>query len=378
MEKNITASDSHRRDVFLEIFDWSEIFAKMNNLKFSILIPTYNGARVIGDTLLSLLTQSFQNFEIIIQDDASMDNTVEVIEALGDPRIKIFRNVENLGYSRNLESLSKKGDGEIVYLMGQDDILGEGALEETYQAFKISDDIGAVARPYFWFDEKITKPVRATEQLNPEKNLPRTTENQKEPVVRGEIVTKNDDFKRLVLTIDVAGQLSGLAMRREYMDTPFHEDIFPCHVYPFIAILKKHPIVFLKDYNLAVRIRSSQCRSVSWIYDKSPIESWVDFANSMFSEKEFESFRKYFIKNYVARNYVGLVQIRNYAKYKYLLREIWMLLKYRPENVFSPTFWFFSLGCAITPPFILIALTDWYKRKINSKLIKNINFSYKL
>ena len=332
----------------------------MKDLFFSILIPTYNGAEMVGDTLRSILSQSFQNFEIIIQDDASTDKTVEAIEVFNEPRIKIFRNVENLGYPGNLQSLSKKATGDILYLMGQDDILGKGVLEETYKAFKISEDIGAVARPYFWFDESITKPVRATKQLNPNKN---------------EIVTIDDDFERLILTIDVAGQLSGLAMRRKFMDTSFHEDIFPCHVYPFIAILKKHPIVFLKDYNLAVR---SQCRSVSSIYDKSPIESWVDFANSVFPEKEHERFRAYFIKNYVAKNYVGLVQIRNYARYRYLWREIGMLLKYRWENIFSPSFWFFSLGCAITPPFILIPLVDWYKKRINSRRLRRIKFKYQL
>jgi glycosyltransferase involved in cell wall biosynthesis len=335
----------------------------MNDHKFSILIPTYNGAEVIGETLRSILSQSFQNFEIIVQDDASTDNTVETIKALNDHRIKIFRNEKNLGYPGNLESLRKKGDGEIIFLMGQDDILGEGALEQTYQAFKMSEDIGAVARPYFWFDEKIEKPVRATKQLNPEKN---------------EVVTIKDEFERIVLTIDVAGQLSGLAMRRKFIDTPFHEDIFPCHVYPFVAILKKHPIVFLKDYNLAVRIRSSQCRRVSSIYEKSPVQSWVDFANSVFAEKGLEKLRKYFIKNYVARNYVGLVQIRNYAKYRYVLREIWILLKYRPENIWSPSFLFFSLGCLITPPFILIPIVDWYKNKINSRKFKNIKFEYEL
>jgi glycosyltransferase involved in cell wall biosynthesis len=335
----------------------------MPDLKFSILIPAYNGAEVIGDTLRSLLSQSFQNFEIIVQDDASTDNTVEVIKEMNDSRIKILRNEKNLGYSRNLESLSKKGDGEIIYLMGQDDILGEGALMETYKAFNVSDDVGAVARPYFWFDEKVTKPVRTTGQMNSERN---------------EIVTIHDDFERLILTIDVAGQLSGLAMRRRFIDTPFHKDIFPCHVYPFIAILKKHPIVFLKDYNLAVRIRSSQCRSVSSIYDKSPIESWVDFAKNLFAEKEHENFRMYFIKNYVAKNYVGLVQIRNYAKYAYLFREIGKLLKYRWQNAYSPSFWFFSLGCAVTPPFLLIPLVDWYKNKINSRNLKQIKFKYKL
>lgn len=335
----------------------------MNDLKFSILIPTWNGAEVIGDTLRSLLSQSFQNFEIIVQDDVSKDNTIDIINSFNEPKIKIFQNEKNLGYSKNLESLSKKATGDIIYLMGQDDILGSGALEKTLEAFQISENIGAVARPYFWFDEKITKPVRATGQLNPDKN---------------EIVKITDDFERIILTIDVAGQLSGLAMRRKYLDTPFHQDIFPCHVYPFASIFKKHPIVFLKDYNLAVRIRSSQCRSVSSIYDKSPIQSWVDFAMNVFPGKEFENFRKYFIKNYVAKNYVGLVQIRNYAKYKYLLREIWYLLKYRWQNIYNPSFWFFSLGCIATPPFVLIPLVDWYKNKINSRNLKHIQFKYSL
>jgi len=332
------------------------------NPKFSILIPTWNGAEVIGETLRSILTQSFHDFEIVVQDDASTDNTVEVIESFHDPRIKIFRNTENLGYPKNLESLGKKGEGEIIFLMGQDDILGCGALLNTAKAFEISNDIGAVARPYFWFDKEIARPVRATRQLNPDKN---------------EIVKITDDFERLVLSIDVAGQLSGLAMRRKFLDTPFHEDIFPCHVYPFVAILKKHPVVFLKDYNLAVRIRSSQCRSKSSIYEKSPIQSWVDFANTSFAEKDLAKFRDYFIKNYVAKNYVGLVQIRNYARYRYLLREIWMLLKYRWQNIFSPGFYFYSLMCIFTPPFILIRLTDWYKSKILSRKLQHIKFQWK-
>ena len=332
-------------------------------MRFSILIPSYNGADVIEETLRSILSQSFSDFEIIVNDDASKDKTEEVVKSLNDYRIKFFRNVRNLGYPGNLNEALRKASGEIIYLMGQDDILGSDALQNTSNAFNLSEEIGAVARPYFWFDEKIEKPVRITPELNPEKD---------------EIVRISDDFGTLIKVIDVAGQLSGLAMRRKFIELPFHEDIFPCHVYPFIAILKEHPIVFLKERNVAVRIRSSQCRSVSSIYEKSPIESWVDFFDSIFLEEKFKSFRKYAIKNYVAKNYVGLIQIRNYAKYQYLIREIWMLLKYRWQNIFSLKFWFFSLGCVITPPFVLIPLVDWYKNKINSKKIKPIKFEYKI
>lgn len=333
------------------------------SLKFSILVPTYNGADFIEDTLKSILSQSFDNFELIIQDDASKDNTEEIVKSFNDERIIFYKNKENLGYPRNLEDLRKKATGDIIYLMGQDDILAQGALLNTYKAFKISEDIGAVTRPYYWFDKDINTPVRAKEQLSPNKD---------------EIVQIIDNYKRVIMVFKTLDQLSGLAYRRKFMDLPFHEDIFPCHVYPFASIFKKHPVVFLKDYNVAVRIRSSQCRSVSSIYNKSPLQSWVDFFNNVFFENKFGELREYCIKNFVAKNYVGLVQIRNYAKYRYLWREIYLLLKYRWQNLYNPQFWFFSLGCVIMPSFLLIPMVDWYKNKINSKRLKHIKFQYKL
>jgi len=328
----------------------------------SILIPTYNGAAVIGETLKSILSQGFTDYEIIIQDDASTDNTEEIINAFNDSRIKFFKNIKNLGYPGNLEEARKKATGDIIYLMGQDDILGVGALENTWQAFQISNDIGAIARPYFWFDESIKRPVRAKKQLN---------------LNNDEIVRITDEPGKVVAVFETLDQLSGLAYRREFMDRPFHPDIFPCHIYPFAAIFKKHPIVFLKDYNVAVRISSSQSRKISSIYDKSPLQSWVEMFETIFTEKELQSIKNYCLQNFVARNYVGLVQIRNYGRYKYVWREIFYLLKYRWQNIFSLPFWFFSFGCLVMSPFILIPLGDWYKNKINSRKLKKIKFTYK-
>lgn len=333
----------------------------MENLRFSILIPTYNGGEILGETLRSIFSQDFSNYEIIINDDCSTDNTEEVAKSFGDPRMKFFKNEKNLGYPGNLEEARKKATGDIIYLMGQDDILASGALQNTFEVFKNNPEVGAVTRPYFWFDKNIKIPVRAKEQLNPS---------------RDELVKITDNPEKIIAVFKTLDQLSALAYRKKFMDLPFHPDIFPCHIYPFASIFKNHPIVFLKDYNLAVRIASSQCRSVSSIYENSPMQSWVKMFESVFREKEFESLRKYCVKNFVAVNYVGLVQLRNYAKYLYLLREIWFLLKYRWQNIFSLQFWFFSLGCMIIPPFILIPLVDWYKNKINSKKLANIKFNY--
>ena len=76
-------------------------------LKFTIGIPTYNGASLIKETLKSILSQGFQNFEIIISDDCSKDNTIEVIKKFKDKRIKTHRNEKNLGYGKNLQVLRK-------------------------------------------------------------------------------------------------------------------------------------------------------------------------------------------------------------------------------------------------------------------------------
>ena len=335
----------------------------MNDLKFSICLPSYEGDSVIEETINSILSQSFTNFELIIADDKSRDNTEEVISKIKDERIRFSKNEKNLGYSKNLELCRTEATGDIIYLMGQDDILGEDALLNTYKAFKISEDIGAVTRPYYWFDEDINKPVRAKKQYNEDKDT---------------VISIQDGVSAVIEVFKTLDQLSGLAYRRKFMDLPFHEDVFPCHIYPFASIFKRHPVVFLKDYNVAVRIRSSQSRKVSAIYEKSPMQSWVDMFNNVFYEKEFEDIREKCIKNFVAVNYVGLVQLRNYARYRYLLREILLLVKYRWQNLISLQFWFFSIGTMIMPKNLLIPLVDYYKNNINSRRLKNIKFNYEL
>ena len=333
-----------------------------SELSFSICMPVYNGACVIGPTLRSIFSQSFTNYELIITDDCSKDGIEKVVKDFRDERVKFFKNQKNLGYSLNLEECRKKAKNEIIFLMGQDDILAQGSLLKIENIFSANEDIGAVTRAYFWFDESIKKPVRLKLPLESNKD---------------EVLTVDSPQKDLLRMFSSLDQLSGLAYRRKFLDIGFHKDIFPCHVYPFMSILKRHPIVFLKDYTIAVRIGTSQTRKISSIYDESPVQSWVEMFKTVFFEKKFSEQRDFWIRNFVATNYVGLVQIRNYGRYRYLLREIFYLLKYRWENLFNFQFWFFSLGCIIMPPFALTHLVDWYKNRIMSQSFKQIKFNYK-
>lgn len=333
----------------------------MKSLKFSILIPTYNGEDVVSYALESILGQEYKNYEIIVNDDASKDATEKVVKSFADKRIKFFRNKKNLGYPGNLNQCLTHAKGDIIYLLGQDDILSNDSLILTRNAFLLSPDIGAVTRPYRQFDENVNVTIRARFPLNPRKD---------------EIVKITDDYPRIVEVFKSLDSLSALGYRAKFIDLPFHPDIFPCHVYPFASIFKKHPIVFLKDYVSSVSMKYSQCWHVSSIYDKSPVLSWEQMFENVFPEKKFDNLRKYCIKNFVALNYVGLSQIKNYSKrsHWYTLREIFYLFKFRPKNFISPIFWLFSLGALFTPRFLLIPLVDWYKKKVNTALLKNIRF----
>ncbi|MFC0875926.1 glycosyltransferase family 2 protein [Saccharicrinis sp. FJH2] len=88
----------------------------------SVCLASYNGEKYIREQLISILTQLTPNDEIIISDDHSTDDTLEIVLSLNDPRIKIFINESRLGYVSNFENALIKSKGDIIFLADQDDI----------------------------------------------------------------------------------------------------------------------------------------------------------------------------------------------------------------------------------------------------------------
>lgn len=95
---------------------------------FSICIPNYNYGRYIGQTIESVLAQSFQDFEIIVADNASTDNSVEVVESFSDPRIRLIKNGFNVGFAPNLDRATESATGQYIILLSSDDLMMPGAL----------------------------------------------------------------------------------------------------------------------------------------------------------------------------------------------------------------------------------------------------------
>jgi len=95
----------------------------MKQPMISICIPAYNNEGFIKETIESILNQTYKNFELIVVDDKSRDNTVKVVEEIKDARIKLFKNEKNLGMVGNWNRCLELANGEYVKLICADDIL---------------------------------------------------------------------------------------------------------------------------------------------------------------------------------------------------------------------------------------------------------------
>jgi glycosyltransferase involved in cell wall biosynthesis len=107
----------------------------------SVCIATYNGEKYIKDQLVSILHQLRDEDEVIISDDFSIDNTLEVIKSFNDARIKVFMNTKEKGFTRNFENALEKAQGDIIFLSDQDDIWMPNKVNVCVIALKNSDFI---------------------------------------------------------------------------------------------------------------------------------------------------------------------------------------------------------------------------------------------
>jgi glycosyltransferase involved in cell wall biosynthesis len=326
-----------------------------NNPKVSICIPTYNAQDIILPTLKNIIAQNYPNLEIIISDDCSTDDTISVIKSQNIKNIKIHRNSKNIGYAHNLNNFPKLASGEIIFLMGQDDFIINNGLWKTIYEFQNNPKVSIVTRPYYWFTNDIRKPIRHIPPPNTVKNT------------LIDITQKPDQIIPLIESI---GQLSGLAYKKQYL-LSFNTEIFTAHVQPFLKIATKHKCVFLKDYTIAVQIKYSQTRFKSSIYNRSPILTWVEMIERTIPKNKFPKLYS-LAKKHVAKNYVGLIQIKNYSTFFNLIREIYYLTKIRPLNLISPLFYFYSITTILIPIKLLRWLTDYYKEKIISRHLPRI------
>lgn len=112
--------------------------------KISVCVPTYCGGATIGAAIESVLAQSFADFELIVIDDGSPDETRVIVERFADPRLVYLRNESNLGPQGNWNRCLEVARGEYFKLLPHDDLLHPCCLERQVAVLE-ADHVESVA-----------------------------------------------------------------------------------------------------------------------------------------------------------------------------------------------------------------------------------------
>lgn len=130
----------------------------MNEL-ISVVLPVYNGEKYLEQSIDSILSQTYENWELLILDDCSNDNTPKICEdyVKKDGRIHYYRNKKNLKLPGNLNKGFTLANGDYLTWTSDDNIFKDSAFEKMLNVLRKNKDIDLVFASYQDIDEKNNK-----------------------------------------------------------------------------------------------------------------------------------------------------------------------------------------------------------------------------
>jgi glycosyltransferase involved in cell wall biosynthesis len=129
-------------------------------------MPVYNGAPYVKEAIESVLAQTYCNFELLVGDNCSTDNTADIVKQFSDPRVRYERNETNLGLVGNANRCLERARGEYVTVFHHDDVMLPQNLERKVRVLEahsrvgfvhsdliLIDSLGAVVSPHGWSED---------------------------------------------------------------------------------------------------------------------------------------------------------------------------------------------------------------------------------
>ena len=129
----------------------------------SICIPMYNASLYINDCISSVLAQSFQDFELLIVDDGSTDNSCEIVNSVRDNRIRLIQNQHD--YVGSLNMLLDEAKGKYIARMDADDVMYPNRLAIQYEYMENHPHIDVIGGRMTVFKQSTKDPLY---DLNPQ------------------------------------------------------------------------------------------------------------------------------------------------------------------------------------------------------------------
>jgi glycosyltransferase involved in cell wall biosynthesis len=140
----------------------------------TVCIPTYNRSSLLLTSLQSVLRQAFRDLEVIVSDNASTDDTQDVVRSFDDPRVKYERLPENIGLFGNLSRCLQLGSGRYRVVLPDDDLMLPGNIERKVAFLDSHPSAGMVHSGFRFLDDD-------GEPAGPIRNWARLSEDTLEP-----------------------------------------------------------------------------------------------------------------------------------------------------------------------------------------------------
>ncbi len=144
----------------------------MNNLKFSVIIPSYNQAEYLEETILSIINQTYTNYDIYILDGGSTDNSVEIIKKY-EKYLKYWHSKKDKGQSDAINQGLEMCDGDIIAWINSDDTYLNNTFKIVADYFSSHESCDILYGNFYFTDSvgKILRKVKISKNISYDKML---------------------------------------------------------------------------------------------------------------------------------------------------------------------------------------------------------------
>jgi glycosyltransferase involved in cell wall biosynthesis len=166
--------------------------------ELSVSMPTHNAGRFIGEAIESVLAQEGVDFELLIVNDGSTDNTLDVIQTYLDTRIRLFTNTRKRGIACCHNRVIAESQSPYIAHVDSDDIVAPGALQKVLEAIKVDDSIGQVHCHFYDIDEfgKISEEDCRVRRQKFQKSRPLNMDYRYKILVSGNVINHLRTYKK--------------------------------------------------------------------------------------------------------------------------------------------------------------------------------------
>lgn len=219
-----------------------------STFKVSVCIPTYNGAGYIRSAIDSVLQQEYQDFEVVIVDNCSTDQTEALVAELSllSEKIRFFRNEKNIGLAGNLNKCIEHARGEYIKYLCVDDLLLPGCLEQMAAAL----------------DEHPTVSLVCSGRLSI--NEAGRVFGERRYSSRREIIPGNKVITRCLFGGNFIGEPTAVMFRKSDMLTRFRDDLPQLmDMEMWFRLLERRELLSIEIPLCAIRFHESQMTRVN-------------------------------------------------------------------------------------------------------------------